>query len=277
MNKTWNVRGRLVDLSSPLVMGVINVTPDSFHSASRADETVAIRKAEQMFSEGADLVDIGGYSSRPGAEDIPEEEELRRAIPAIRQIVKAFPQAILSIDTFRTEVARQAIDAGALVINDISAGELNGNSLPGLCATNKLPLIGMHMRGTPQTMNSLTKYDDLLREVIDYFQRKLHEFARIGVTDVVVDPGFGFAKTVDQNFQLLRDLSALKILGRPILAGLSRKSMIWRTLDITPEDSLTGTTALNMAALMNGASILRVHDVREARQCVSLWKKMNNN
>lgn len=255
-------------------MGVINVTPDSFYSVSRADEQQALRKAEQMLSGGADLIDVGGYSSRPGAEDITEEEELRRTIPVIGQIARTFPGALLSIDTFRTEVARQAIDAGASVINDISAGEMNGNSLAKLCAAHKLPLIAMHMKGTPQTMNSMTNYDDLVKEVIGYFQRKLDDFAKIGVTDIVVDPGFGFAKTVDQNFQLLRDLSALRILGRPILAGLSRKSMIWRTLDISPEESLNGTTALNMVALVNGASILRVHDVREARQCVELWRKM---
>jgi dihydropteroate synthase len=276
MNKTWNVRGRLIDISSPLVMGVINLTPDSFYSGSRSpDLSGAMRKVEQMLSEGADIIDVGGYSSRPGAEDIPEQEEISRTIPVTLQIAKAFPDLLLSIDTFRADVARRAVDAGACIVNDISAGDLNNNALPALCASNKLPFIAMHMRGTPQTMNGLTSYNDLLKEVSDYFQHKLAAFSKLGLTDVVIDPGFGFAKNVDQNFQLLRDLSALKILGHPILAGLSRKSMIWRTLEIPPEDSLNGTTALNMAALMNGATILRVHDVREARQCVTLWRRMN--
>jgi len=276
MNKTWNVRGRVVDLSSPMVIGVINLTPDSFYKTSRlGDASQAVARAEQMLSEGADIIDVGGYSSRPGADDISEEEEIQRTIPVVLTIARAFPNLLLSIDTFRPEIARQAIDAGANVINDISGGELNGNVLPTLCAANKLPLIAMHMKGTPQTMASLAVYDDLVKEVIGYFQRKLDEFSKIGLTDVVIDPGFGFAKTLEQNFLLLGHLEALKILGKPIAAGLSRKSMIWRTLDISPEESLNGTTALNMAALMNGATILRVHDVKEASECVKLWKRMS--
>lgn len=276
MNKTWNVRGQLVDLSTPLVMGVINLTPDSFYSGSRSTSDDVLHKADQMIADGADIIDIGGYSSRPNAEDIPEADELARAIPAISKIVKEFPKVLISIDTFRTEVARQAIDCGASLVNDISAGELNNNKLPEMCASLKLPLIAMHMKGTPQTMNNFATYDNLLEEVVDYFQKKLTAFLQMGLSDVVVDPGFGFAKTVEHNFMLLKRLSTLKILGKPILAGLSRKSLIWRTLNISPEESLTGTTALNMAALMNGASILRVHDVREARQCVALWKKIEN-
>jgi dihydropteroate synthase len=275
MNKTWNVRGRLIDLSSPLVMGVINLTPDSFFKGSRHnDASQAVATVKQMISEGADIIDVGGYSSRPGAEDIPVEEELRRTIPVVQAIAGAFPGLLLSIDTFRPEVAKQAIVAGANVVNDISGGDLNDNALPALCATNKLPFIAMHMRGTPQTMSGLAVYDDLLKEVIDHFHRKLDAFSKIGLADVVVDPGFGFAKSVEQNFQLLAHLAALRILGKPIMAGLSRKSMIWRSLDISPEESLNGTTALNMAALMNGATILRVHDVKEARQCVKLWTRM---
>ena len=276
MNKTWNVRGRLVDLSSPLVMGVINLTPDSFYEGSRHNEASdALRQAEEMVTEGADIIDVGGYSSRPGAADISEEEELQRTIPVIQAITKRFPKLLVSVDTFRSQVAARALDAGANILNDISGGSLNNDAMPALCASHQVPYIAMHMRGTPQTMNGMTQYNDLLKDILTYFQARLVKFSQMGVRDVVVDPGFGFAKTVDQNFTLLRNLSVLKILGRPVLTGLSRKSMIWRTLDTSPEESLNGTTALNMAALMNGASVLRVHDVKEARECVKLWARMS--
>jgi dihydropteroate synthase len=275
MNKTWNVRGRLVDVSSPMIMGVINLTPDSFYSGSRMSSMPEVfRVVEQMINEGASIIDIGGYSSRPGAVDISVDEEIERTLPIVSGVVREFPEVIVSIDTFRSEVAKRALDAGVAMINDISAGDLDP-ALPSLAASHGVPFIAMHMRGTPQTMNALTQYDDLLHDILAYFDRKLNLLSSLGLKDIVIDPGFGFAKTVDQNFTILHHMSALKILGKPILVGLSRKSMIWRTLDITPEESLNGTTALNMAALINGASILRVHDVKSAKECVKLWTRLN--
>jgi dihydropteroate synthase len=275
MNKTWNVRGRLVDVSSPLIMGVINLTPDSFYAGSRLSSTAdVLRAVEQMIKEGADIIDMGGYSSRPGATDITVEEEIQRTLPVVQATVREFSNILISIDTFRSKVAERVLDAGAHLVNDISAGELDP-ALPSLAASAGVPYVAMHMKGTPQTMNTLTHYDDLVHDIIAYFHKKLAWLTHLGLKDIVIDPGFGFAKTVDQNFVLLHNLSALKVLGRPILAGVSRKSMIWRTLETTPEESLNGTTALNMAALINGASILRVHDVKAARECVTLWSRMN--
>jgi dihydropteroate synthase len=274
MNKTWNVRGRIVDVSSPMIMGVINLTPDSFYAGSRMNSiSDVLRTVEQMLNEGADIIDLGGYSSRPAAADISIDEEIQRTLPVVRDISRSFPTLMLSIDTFRSKVAQSALEAGASMINDISAGELDP-ALPSLAVLHSVPYVAMHMRGTPQTMNSLTQYDDLISDIIRYFEKKIAWLTAMGLKDIVIDPGFGFAKTVEQNFVLLRDLSALKLFEKPIVAGLSRKSMIWRTLDVTPEDSLNGTTALNMLALNNGASILRVHDVKAAKECVKLWNRM---
>lgn len=222
-----------------------------------------------MIEEGADLIDVGGYSSRPGALDITQEEELDRVIPAVTAIRTNFPNAIISIDTFRSRVALEAIREGADMVNDISGGDLDPHMIRTV-ADLKVPYIAMHMRGTPQTMNQLTQYENVTKEVIDYFQRKLLALRKAGITDVIVDPGFGFAKTVAQNFELLRSLELFQILERPLLVGLSRKSMIWRTLNLTPELALNGTTALNAIALMKGATLLRVHDVREAREVIQL-------
>lgn len=222
-----------------------------------------------MIEEGADLIDVGGYSSRPGALDITQEEELDRVIPAVTAIRTNFPNAIISIDTFRSRVALEAIREGADMVNDISGGDLDPHMIRTV-ADLKVPYIAMHMRGTPQTMNQLTQYENVTKEVIDYFQRKLLALRKAGITDVIVDPGFGFAKTVVQNFELLRSLELFQILERPLLVGLSRKSMIWRTLNSTPELALNGTTALNAIALMKGATLLRVHDVREAREVIQL-------
>lgn len=222
-----------------------------------------------MIDEGADLIDVGGYSSRPGALDITQEEELDRVIPAVTAIRTNFPNAIISIDTFRSRVAREAIREGADMVNDISGGDLDPHMIRTV-ADLKVPYVAMHMRGTPQTMNQLTQYENVTKEVIDYFQRKLLAFRKAGITDVIVDPGFGFAKTVAQNFELLGSLELFQILERPLLVGLSRKSMIWRTLNSTPELALNGTTALNAIALMKGATLLRVHDVREAREVIQL-------
>ncbi len=255
-------------------MGIINVTPDSFFAGSRHEaEANQLRQVEKMLGEGADFIDVGGYSSRPGAVDVSQEEELNRVIPAIRAILKEFPSSIISVDTFRATVAEQALQAGAAMVNDISGGELDP-SMIATVARWKVPYIAMHMRGTPQTMASHTNYENLLKDMVFYFQHRLKHFAEAGLHDVIIDPGFGFAKTVDQNFELLNNLSYLRILGKPILAGLSRKSMIWRTLQTSSENALNGTTALHAFALLKGASILRVHDVKEAVETVKLLNKL---
>lgn len=255
-------------------MGILNITPDSFYSASRVtSENEILKQAEKMLAEGATFLDVGGYSSRPGAEDISMEEELSRSVDAVKIIAKEFPQAILSIDTFRAEVARQAILEGASMINDISAGELD-KEMFALVSSLKVPYVAMHMRGTPQTMKSQTNYENLLKEVIDYFHKKIATLRQLGVRDIIIDPGFGFAKTIEQNFTLLNHLEYFKIIGRPLLVGLSRKSMIWKTLDIKQEEALNGTTALHMTALSKGAHILRTHDVREAVEAIQLHSKI---
>lgn len=272
--KTLNVKGKLVDLSVPVVMGILNVTPDSFFEGSRfTTEREILQQTEKMLLEGATFIDVGGYSSRPGAEDISVEDERSRVLKAIQAIVKEFPQTIISIDTFRSAVAQLAVQEGASIINDISAGELDAKMFETVAALN-VPYIAMHMRGTPQTMKELTSYDTLVKEVMNYFIEKINRLKALGVNDIVIDPGFGFAKTIDQNFELLTNLDHLKNLDRPVLAGLSRKSMIWKTLGVTADDALNGTTALNMAALLKGASILRVHDVKEAVEVIKLNAKL---
>jgi dihydropteroate synthase len=268
-NKTLHVQGRLVDLSTPKVMGILNITPDSFYAGSRVMALDSVLQlAENMIAEGADFIDVGGYSSRPGATNITETEELQRVVPVIEALRKKFPEAILSIDTFRSEVAQAALYAGADMINDITGGA--DEKMYAVAAHAQAPYVLMHMRGTPQTMNQFTQYDNLVREMIDYFQLRIKRLKQVGVKDVVIDPGFGFAKTVGQNFQLLQHLDQFRILEKPILVGLSRKSMIWRTLQTTPEDALNGTSVLNTIALQKGGSILRVHDVKAAREVVTL-------
>ena len=255
-------------------MGILNITPDSFYEDSRAQIVNEIlKKAEKMLSEGATFIDIGGYSSRPGASDISAEEEWSRVQPAIASIRKEFPQAIISIDTFRSGIARNAVNEGSDIVNDISAGQLDGEMFNTVAALN-VPYIAMHMRGNPQTMSTLTDYENLTKEIIDYFHGIIHKLHTLKVKDIIIDPGFGFAKTVTQNFELLNNLQQLHILGKPMLVGLSRKSMIWRTLKTTPEQSLNGTTALNTIALLKGASILRVHDVKEAREVIELMNEL---
>lgn len=273
---TLNVRGRLINLSTPRVMGILNVTPDSFYEGSRhVTEKDIVQHAEKMLAYGATFLDVGGYSTRPGAEEVSEEEELRRVLPAIRAVMKAFPDAMVAIDTFRSAVATAAVDAGASMVNDISAGNLDPQ-MPATVARLEVPYIAMHMRGTPKTMNTLTDYEDLVSDIIRYFHEKIGAFHQLGIRDIIVDPGFGFAKTVDQNFRLLSRLGELRILGKPILTGLSRKSMIWRTLMTTPDNALNGTTCLNTVALLNGASILRVHDVREAVDTITLVSRLQH-
>jgi dihydropteroate synthase len=270
-NLTLNLKGRLLSLQVPKVMGVLNITPDSFFKGSRVQHsTEVLHRAEKMITEGANILDIGGYSSRPGAADISEEEELKRVIPAIEIILKHFPETIISIDTFRSGVAATAIDHGALLINDISGGKLDAN-MYSLVARLQVPYIIMHMRGTPQNMKNQTEYLNIVAEMITYFNEIIFELRKLDVKDIIIDPGFGFAKTIDQNFLVLKQLTDFKVLSCPILTGLSRKSMIYKTLGITAEEALNGSTALHMAALMNGASILRVHDVREAAETIKLY------
>jgi dihydropteroate synthase len=273
-NKTLNINGHLVDLTVPVVMGVLNVTPDSFFDGGRyLQEDQILRQTEKMLSEGARFIDVGGYSSRPNAEDVSIQEEMRRVIFTIRIILKTFPDTWVTVDTFRSEVASAALEEGAVMINDISAGQLDPG-MSDVVARWKVPYVIMHMRGNPRTMNQLVDYEDLVSEIIDFFHKTVFKLHQKGIYDIIIDPGFGFAKTGEQNFQLLNNLDKLGMLGKPILAGLSRKSMIWRTLQSTPEQALNGTTALNTIALLKGASILRVHDVREAKETIELVAKM---
>ena len=273
-NKTLNVKGKLMDLSTPKVMGILNVTPDSFFDGGRfLDEKSVLAHATKMVNEGADFIDVGGFSSRPGASNLPDAEEASRVLPAIQLLTKHFPDTILSIDTFRSGIARQAVEAGASMVNDISGGEQDPLMIKTVAALN-VPYILMHMRGTPETMTTLTTYDDLIKDIIDYFHKKIKLLHQAGVKDIILDPGFGFAKTVEQNFELLNHLEHFRILGLPILAGLSRKSLIWKTVGATPDDALNGTTALNSIALSKGVSLLRVHDVKEAVECVKLASRM---
>ena len=252
-------------------MGILNVTPDSFYDGGQffRDEAPLLRQVEVMLTEGATFIDIGGYSSRPGAEEVSEEEEKQRVVKAVASVARRFPETLLSVDTFRASVARAAVEAGASLVNDITGGA-GDEAMVRTVAELSVPYVLMHMRGTPQTMQTLTEYDDLVVELIDYFQQKLNTLQTHQVSDVIIDPGFGFAKTIDQNFTLLSHLDAFRALGVPILAGLSRKSTIYRTLGAGPEEALNGTTVLNTVALMKGAAILRVHDVREAVEAVQL-------
>ncbi|MEK6782032.1 MAG: dihydropteroate synthase [Bacteroidota bacterium] len=276
INKTLLVKGKLLDLSEPKLMGILNITPDSFYDGGKfVGDSEILMQVEKMLKEGATFIDIGGYSSRPGAKDISEEEEKSRVLPVIESVHKNFPASIISVDSFRSSIAKLAVEAGAVMINDISGGSLDDKMLQ-VAAFLQVPYILMHMQGTPQTMSTLTNYENLLKEMIDYFHQKIHMCQALGVKDIIIDPGFGFAKTIDQNFELLRKLEYLKILQKPVLVGLSRKSTICKTLSIRPEEALNGTTALNTVALLKGASILRVHDVKEAMEVVKLIKGLSN-
>ena len=272
---TFQIKGRVYSLDKPKIMGILNLTPDSFFEGSRVrlEEKMILNTAEKMISEGADFLDIGGYSTRPGALDISMEEEVQRVAPGISLIKREFPETLISVDTFRSGVAKHAVESGADLINDISAGNLDPQMLSTVVQLN-IPYIAMHMRGTPQTMQGEAVYQDLIPEILSYFSQKLEQFRKLGIKDVIIDPGFGFAKTREQNFQLLRDLKRFNALGLPILAGVSRKSMIYKTLQISPSEALNGTTALNMFALSQGANILRVHDVKEAKETVTLFEQL---
>ena len=271
-----NCKGKLIDLSQPKVMGIINITPDSFYSGSRSNtEKEILKTAERMLKEGANFLDLGAYSSRPGADDIPVEEELKRMLPAVEAILKEYPEALLSIDTFRARVAEESIKAGAAMINDISAGNLDKNMLK-IIAKYQVPYIMMHMKGTPQNMKDLNQYDDLLHEVLFYFSERIKAARELGINDIIIDPGFGFAKNIEQNFELLSKLELFQNLELPLLVGVSRKSMIWKKLNISADEALNGTTVLNTAALLKGANILRVHDVKEAMESIKLTRELIN-
>lgn len=272
--KTINIKGCLIDLETPRIMGIVNTTPDSFFVSSRRQQVSEIlQTAERMLKDGADFLDIGGYSSRPDAEDISEEDESGRVLGSIEALVREFPQVIISIDTFRSGVARRAVECGAGMVNDISGGDLDPGMMR-VVGELGVPFIAMHMRGTPQTMKQKAHYDDLIVEITHSLSKKILQARDTSITDIIVDPGFGFAKTVEQNFFLLNNVDYLKCLDRPFLVGISRKSMIYKTLNIDAETALNGTTVLNTVALLKGASILRVHDVKEAVEVIKLIKQL---
>lgn len=271
---TLNCKGKLVDLSSPTVMAILNVTPDSFYGNSRINNVDdALKTTEKFINEGATFIDVGAYSSRPGAVDISVDEELNRSIPIIKAIAKEFPETLISIDTFRAKVAEECIGAGAHLINDISGGSLD-NEMFNTVAKLNVPYIMMHMKGTPQTMQIEPEYEDVALEVITYFTEKMSTLKKLGVKDVIIDPGFGFAKTIEHNYQLLNKLACLNTFNIPILVGFSRKSMITQALNIKNTDALNGTSILNTISLQKGATILRVHDVKAAVECIKLSEKV---
>lgn len=258
-------------------MGILNVTPDSFFDGgSYKDESSILKQVEIMMKDGATFIDIGGYSSRPGADDVNESEELTRVIPVVELILKHFPETLISVDTFQSNVVEQSINAGAALINDISAGKLDDNMLATIGKLG-VPYIMMHMKGNPKTMQQQTNYVDLVKEVISYFAERIATAHAEKINDIIIDPGFGFAKTIEQNYELLNHMELLQILDKPMLAGVSRKSMIYKTLKTTPDQALNGTTALHMIALQKGASILRAHDVKEAMECVTLYNQLTTN
>ncbi|MBD1433947.1 dihydropteroate synthase [Sphingobacterium sp. DN00404] len=268
--QTINAKGRLITFEKPLIMGILNVTPDSFFDGGRHNNLDhALQKAEELIQQGVDIIDIGAYSSRPGATPVSSEEEINRAIPVIRELTKRHPYLILSIDTFRADVAEACVEAGVHIINDISGGTLDERMFA-IVARLQVPYILMHMRGTPETMQTLTDYEDIAVDVATALGEKISTLRALGVKDIILDPGFGFAKTIEQNYELLYRVNELHYFGLPILGGISRKSMIYKKLSITPEEALTGTIALNTLLLTKGVQILRVHDVKEAKQLVTL-------
>lgn len=272
--QSLNIKGKIFDLSTPKVMGILNITPDSFYNKSRTTSVNdALRKTEQFLSEGASFIDIGGYSSRPGALDISADEELSRLIPIVEAIRKSFPEAIISIDTFRAKVADETINAGAHIINDISAGDMDAEMFSTV-AKLQVPYIFMHMQGIPQNMQQNPLYGNVVLDVIDYLASKVAKLKALHVNDIILDPGFGFGKTTEHNYQLLNQLEDFKIFKLPVLAGFSRKGMIHKVLGISAAQALNGTTVLNTIALQKGAKILRVHDVKEAVECVKLVNKL---
>lgn len=275
--KYINTGGKLLDLSVPKVMGIINVTPDSFYEGSRVQgEREIVETAVSMISDGAAILDVGGYSTRPFAPEVSQEEEGKRVLEAIRFIIREIPDAVVSIDTFRSELALRAVsECGALFINDISGGEAD-REMFGVVRRLNVPYIMMHMQGIPGTMQKNPFYEDVVADILKWFSKKIVELQEAGVNDIILDPGFGFGKTIKHNFEILQRLGDFSVAGLPLLAGISRKSMIWKTLEITPDEALNGTSVLNAVALMGGADILRVHDVREAMQTITLIGKLKN-
>jgi dihydropteroate synthase len=270
-----NCKGQLIDLSIPKVMGILNITPNSFFDGGKyKNEDEIISQVDKMLSDGATFIDIGAYSSKPSAEFVSEQEEIDRIVPVIGLILKHFPKTLLSIDTFRADVAKISIENGAAIINDIAAGGLDEKMFD-VIAQYKVPYIMMHMRGNPQTMQSLTHYGDIVKEMMLYFSEKVKKARSLGINDLILDPGFGFAKTTDQNYEVLQKTELFNLLELPVLVGVSRKSMIYKMLNNSAQEALNGTTVLNTIALTKGAKILRVHDVKEAMECVTLFNKMN--
>jgi dihydropteroate synthase len=270
---TINCKGQLIDLSTPKIMGILNVTPNSFYDGGKFTLSEnGLSQVGKMLEEGATFIDIGAYSSKPNAEFVSEEEERSRILPVVKSILKQFPGALISIDTFRSGIAAVCIENGAAIINDISAGNLDEKMMD-VVAKYNVPFIMMHMRGTPQTMQSQTNYENIVKEMLLYFSEKVNKARSLGINDLIIDPGFGFAKTLEQNYEVLQNLELFKILDLPILAGISRKSMVYKPLGLTADEALNGTTVLNTIALSKGANILRVHDVKEAVECVKLFEK----
>jgi dihydropteroate synthase len=268
---TLNCKGKLIMIESPIVMGILNINSDSFYSGSRFQNIDAISdKADEMIAEGTDIIDIGGQSTRPGSERISADEELKRVMPVIDVLVRKAANILFSIDTYHATVAKEAVQAGVDIVNDISGGEMDPAMLETVAYLG-VPYVCMHMKGVPETMHENTRYENVTTSVLDFFIRKINECKLAGIKDIIIDPGFGFGKTPKDNFQLLKNLDVFKMLGKPIMAGLSRKSMVYKTLGITAEESLNGTTVLNTITLQNGAHILRVHDVKQAKEAVNLF------
>lgn len=272
---TINCRGNLIDLTSPKVMGILNITPNSFFDGGKySDENSILNQVEKMLLDGATFIDVGAYSSKANAEFVSEDEETSRLIPVIELILKNFPETLISVDTFRANVAREAIENGACIVNDISAGSLDENMMQTV-AKLQVPYIMMHMKGNPQTMQSLAQYENIVKEMLFYFSEKVAQARSLGINDLIIDPGFGlFAKTLEQNFEVMNKLELFQMLELPLLVGVSRKSMIYKTLETSAEFALNGTTVLNTIALQKGAKILRVHDVKEAMECVKLCNSL---
>lgn len=272
---TINCKGQLIDLATPKVMGILNVTPNSFFDGGKyKNQQEILSQVELMLAEGATFIDIGAYSSKPNADFVSVKDEIARIIPVVDLILKHFPKALLSIDTFRSEVAQLTIENGAALINDIAAGSLD-EQMMAVVAKHNVPYIMMHMRGTPQTMQTMTDYEDIVKEMLFYFSQKVHQARSLGINDLILDPGFGFAKTTDQNYEVLQKMELFQILELPLLAGISRKSMIYKPLHSNASEALNGTTVLNTISLTKGAKILRVHDVKEAMECITLYNKLN--
>lgn len=271
---TINCKGQLIDLKTPKVMGILNITPDSFYDGGKyKNENDLLKQVEKMLAEGTTFIDIGAYSSRPGAADISEEDEKKRILPVLDLILKKFPETIISIDTFRSNIAKVCINAGAALINDISAGNIDKKMVPTVAAL-KVPYIAMHMQGTPQNMQQKPEYKDIVSELIYFFSEKAKIARESGINDLIIDPGFGFGKTVEHNYEILKKMELFSMLELPLLVGISRKSMIYKTLKTIPEEALNGTTALHTVSLIKGAKILRVHDVKEAVECVQLIQQI---